>query len=370
MDPEARVRAALSLERPDRPPAGWWGHTFQEEWSPRDLAAATVARQRAYGWDFVKLQPRACCFAEAFGSEYRPSGEASAGPVLVRPAVMDPEDWSGLPSVDSTIPALSDQVDALRMVVDELGPAVPVIQTVFSPLTVAGYLVGGDRARMTEELRERPERVGAALGRIGDALADFTVRSVAAGAAGIFYAVSGFASADLLPLAEYERLALPHDHRVMASVPEGSWFNVLHLCGPRIHFELASVLDVQAVSWSVHEPGNPSLAEGRARAAERSWVAWIRRIRLSTGRRRQCSNKGGWPSRVWIAGGSSSHRDARSRRMRPRRTSGQSYRARWFPSCRAAWARAYVQSVVGGECVIEATSRDLGDRASLVCRWG
>lgn len=152
------------------------------------------------------------------------------------------------------------------MVVDELGPTVPVIQTVFSPLTVAGYLVGGDRARMTDELRDRPERVGEALGRIADALADFTVRSVAAGAAGIFYAVSGFASADLLPLAEYERLALPHDHRVMASVPEGSWFNVLHLCGPRIHFELASELDVQAVSWSIHEPGNPSLAEGLARS--------------------------------------------------------------------------------------------------------
>lgn len=266
MGSQARVRAALSLERPERPPAGWWGHTFREEWSPRDLADATVARQRAYGWDFVKLQPRACCFAEAFGSAYRPSGEAGAGPVLVRPAVTGPEDWSRVPAVDAGVRALGDQVEALRMVVEALGPSVPVIQTVFSPLTVAGYLVGEDRARMAEVLRGRSGQVQTALGRIADALADLAARSVAAGAAGIFYAISGFASADLLSSAEYEELALPHDARVLAAVPEGGWFNVLHLCGPRLHFELASALDAHAVSWSIHEPGNPSLLDGRARS--------------------------------------------------------------------------------------------------------
>ena len=105
MDPRTRVEAALSLGRPDRPPAAWWGHTYREEWSPADLAAVTVARQRAYASDFVKLQPRACCFAEAFGSEYRPSGEERTGPVLVRPAVSSPEDWSRLPAADTGAPS-------------------------------------------------------------------------------------------------------------------------------------------------------------------------------------------------------------------------------------------------------------------------
>ena len=41
----------------DRPPVGLWGHSFLDEWSPRRLAAATVAAQRRYGWDFVKEQP-------------------------------------------------------------------------------------------------------------------------------------------------------------------------------------------------------------------------------------------------------------------------------------------------------------------------
>src|SRR6266508_3510188 len=169
VDPMTRVRAALALEVADRPPAAWWGHTFREEWSARELADVTVARQRAYGWDFVKLQPRACCFAEAFGSEYRPSAEA-----------------------------------------------------------------------------------------------DFAARSVEAGAAGVFFAISGYASADAMSLGEYERLALHHDVRVMGAVPEAAWCNVLHLCGPRVHLDLAPSFErAHAVSWSVHEDGNPALAEGR-----------------------------------------------------------------------------------------------------------
>jgi uroporphyrinogen decarboxylase len=264
MESEARVRAALSLERADRPPFGWWGHTYREEWSPRDLAAVTVERQRAFGWDFVKLQPRACCFAEAFGSEYRPSGDLGAGPVLVRPAVTSPEDWSRLPAVDAQAPAFGDQVEALRLVVGELGPSVPVIQTVFSPLMVASYLIGEDRPRMARELRTRPEEVGPALERIADALADLAVRSVEAGAAGIFFAIAGFASEDLLTADAYGELALPYDRRVLDAVPREAWFNVLHLCGPSQRFDVASDLETHAVSWSIHEPGNPSLADGRA----------------------------------------------------------------------------------------------------------
>jgi uroporphyrinogen decarboxylase len=265
MEPEARVRTALSLGRPDRPPFAWWGHTYAEEWSPRDLAAVTVSRQRAYGWDFVKLQPRASCFAEAFGSEYRRSGDPTAGPVLLRPAVAEPEDWSRLPAVDGAVPALGDQVEALRRVADVLAPSVPVIQTVFSPLMVAAYLVGEDRPQMARELREQPDRVGSALERVAEALAHFAVRSIEAGAAGIFYAISAFASEDLLTAADYQELVLPHDRRVIEAVPAAAWFNVLHLCGPRQRFELSSELDVQAVSWSIHEPGNPSLPEGLSR---------------------------------------------------------------------------------------------------------
>ncbi|MEA2503159.1 MAG: hypothetical protein QOG36_202, partial [Actinomycetota bacterium] len=39
MDSVTRLKTAIALEKPDRPPFTLWGHTFKEEWNPQELAA-------------------------------------------------------------------------------------------------------------------------------------------------------------------------------------------------------------------------------------------------------------------------------------------------------------------------------------------
>jgi uroporphyrinogen decarboxylase len=244
----------------DRPPVGAWGHTYREEWSPAELAAITVKRARQFGWDFVKFQPRATCFAEAFGSVYKPAGHRLRAPVLVSHAVPDLESWRSVSLVNRK--ALDDQVEAIGMVARELGADVPALQTVFSPITVGGYLVGKSKARVVRELRTHPEVVRPALDKVAQALIDFSRRSVEAGAAGIFYAISGYASRDAMPEALYRQLVLPYDIGVLDQLPRSAWFNTVHLCGSNLNFGLVRDLPAQAVSWSIHNQGNPSLAEG------------------------------------------------------------------------------------------------------------
>jgi len=255
------VKAALAGGVADRPPAGAWGHTYREEWSPEALARITVERVRKFGWDFVKFQPRASCFAEAFGSVYKPAGHALRAPVLVSPAVPDLDSWKQVELVNRK--ALDDQVESIGIVARELGSDVPVIQTVFSPITVGGYLVGKSQSRIVRELRKHPDLVRPALEKVADALADFSAASVRAGAAGVFYAISGYAGRGVMPEAAYRELALPLDLRVLSKLPKEAWFNVLHLCGSNLNFALSREFPVQVVSWSIHNQGNPSLAEGR-----------------------------------------------------------------------------------------------------------
>ncbi|MFI5283523.1 MAG: uroporphyrinogen decarboxylase family protein [Candidatus Dormibacterales bacterium] len=262
MNGRSRVEAALAMGLADRPPVGAWGHTYKEEWSLQDLAAITVERARRFGWDFVKFQPRASTFAEAFGSVYKPAGHRLKGPVLVSPAVPDLEAWRTLELVNRK--AFDDQVEAIGITARELGAGVPVIQTVFSPVTVGGYLVGKSQSRVLRELRQHPELVGPALAKIADALVDFSHRSIQAGAAGIFYAISGYAGRGVMPEAAYRERILPLDVSVLTRLPKDAWFNVVHLCGSNLNFGLARDLPAHAVSWSIHNQGNPSLAEGQA----------------------------------------------------------------------------------------------------------
>jgi len=102
-----------------------------------------------------------------------------------------------------------------------------------------------------------------ALDRIAGTLIDFSLRSIEAGAAGVFYAISGYASAGMMTAEEYDRWLFPLDERILGALPRSAWFNVLHLCRGQLHFDIARRLPVQAISWSVADAGNPSLAEGR-----------------------------------------------------------------------------------------------------------
>jgi uroporphyrinogen decarboxylase len=113
------------------------------------------------------------------------------------------------------------------------------------------------------ELRKHPDLVLPAMERISEALIDFSKRSVGAGAAGIFYAISGYASREAMPEDVYRELVLPSDQAVLEALPHEAWFNVIHLCGSKLHFNLVNDMPSQVVSWSIHNLGTPTLSQGR-----------------------------------------------------------------------------------------------------------
>ena len=248
----------------DRPPVSAWGHTYDREWEVDSLASATVDLARRHRLDFVKLQIRASSFAEAFGAEWRYSGSAEAEPLMVSAAAASAGDWARIAEGPARPAALGDQVETLRRVAAELGPQTPVIQTVFSPGMVAWFLAGRDTALLARLVAEQPDVMAAALEAIGQALARFTADSIAAGAAGVFYAVNPLADTTVVSPADYRRTYLASD-RTALSGAEGSWFRMLHLCSGHVDLDLAAELRPDCLNWSVEEPGNPGLAEARDR---------------------------------------------------------------------------------------------------------
>lgn len=261
------MQAALRGEAVDRVPAGFWGHDFQREWSPQGLAAATVEAYRRYGWDFIKVNPRATYYAEAWGTRYQPSGNDREQPRLLEPAVKSAADLRRIQPLDTRSGPFGEQLQALRLIAKELAGEVPFIQTVFCPLGVVGRLAGGDLAAVRGFMQEAPADLHAALAAVAQTLGDYAAECLATGADGVFFATVEWATRDNASEDEYREYGRPYDLQVLARVQDAP-FNVLHVC--RDHNMLDLLLDypVQALSWAATRPTNASLKDGLAKTGK------------------------------------------------------------------------------------------------------
>src|SRR5438045_6288936 len=143
MTKRARVLAALRGDHVDRVPLSFWLHNFVTENSAAGLTAETLRLARTFDWDFLKPQSRAQCFAEMWGLTYAPSRERATPFTVTREPLASAADVGGLHPVDPQRGALGEQLEALRAIRARVGPDVPIIWTIFSPLMVLPFLVRG-----------------------------------------------------------------------------------------------------------------------------------------------------------------------------------------------------------------------------------
>jgi len=277
MNSQERLRSALRGERPDRPPYGFWTHLPGIDLDPVRLVEETLAFAGRFGLDFIKSMPNGFYCVEDWGCEVDYGDIARGGVARVtRPAVSTVADWGRLARLDVTRGALGRELDHLRRLVERAG--VPVLATVFSPLTIAGKLSDGAHRR---HLAEDPAAVAAGLAVITEVTCDLTRAALAAGCAGIFFAVQE-ASHAVMDEAAYRRHGVPWDERVLAAAREaGGWFNVLHMHGEDVMFDVLSGYDVTALNWHIGETP-PAVADYRAAGGTRPIVGGLQRGHLTT----------------------------------------------------------------------------------------
>ena len=257
-----RVTAALKGEPVDRVPLAFWMHNFATENSAKDLAGETLRLAREFGWDYLKPQSRAQCFAEMWGLRYRASGERAVPYTVTANPCASAADLARLQPTDPRTGSLGDQLEALRLIRAGVGPDTPIIWTVFSPLMVVPYLLRGGREQALTIMRSEPLALEHALDTIAETLAGYTRACLEAGADGLFYATN-VATRELITAEECRRFQRPYDLRILATAAPAT-FNVLHVCGTDVLFDEFTDYPVHAVSWAT-VPENPTLHEGHRR---------------------------------------------------------------------------------------------------------
>lgn len=254
-----RIQACLNGETPDRTPVALWRHFPVDDQDPRSLADATLHFQRTYDFDFVKVTPASSFCVKDWGVEDEWQGHTEGTREYTKRIIHDPRGWETLPVLAPTSsPHLAGQLECLRFLRAELGPEVPLLQTVFSPLAQAKNLAGGDL--LDEHLRKHPEALVKGLATIAETTRRFVETCLEAGVDGIFYAIQ-HAQASLLSFEEYQTFGLPYDQNALAPA-EGLWCNLLHLHGHDVYFSLVNSLSFSIVNWHDRE-SFPSLSQAQ-----------------------------------------------------------------------------------------------------------
>jgi uroporphyrinogen decarboxylase len=266
-----RVAAALAGQDVDRPPVSTWRHFVDREQNAADLAGAMLEYHRTYDWDFVKVNPRATYFAEAWGNTYDFGQYVSVVPRATRVVLQSLPDLDTVRPVDPTGGAFGEQLEALDLVRRGVDGEAPVIQTVFSPLSVIGWMAGGPAGYslpgmpsslpfLQQAIREAPESLEAALDAVTETLVGYARATRAAGADGLFFAIVRLAREGYLTREEYARFGRPYDLQVLDAVADTP-LNVLHICGDHVYYDAVADYPVHAISWNSEAPGNPSFGE-------------------------------------------------------------------------------------------------------------
>ncbi|HEX4207127.1 MAG TPA: uroporphyrinogen decarboxylase family protein [Ktedonobacteraceae bacterium] len=267
MNKKERVDAALRGEPVDRVPASMWGHDFAREWNVQSFVEAMVENFTNYDWDYMKVNPRASYHVEDWKAKYRPANDKYTEPVFEGSPVRGTGDWKRLRVLEPDHGVLGEQLHALQLLNHMIGYDAYFLQTIFCPLGIAQYLVGG-REPMLQSIREDRKALHTALRIITETFIQFAIASLEYGASGIFYATTGWAQSGVLTADQYREFGEQYDLEFLDAIKSRSKLTILHNCGANIYFDQLAAYPVQALSWDALAEGNPSLREGKRRSGK------------------------------------------------------------------------------------------------------
>jgi uroporphyrinogen decarboxylase len=270
-----RVAAALAGEMVDRPPVSLWMHFPERDQTAEALADVTLEWQREFGFDFIKLMPPGDYATIDWGAESSYQGSPGGTRQTTKFPVNAIGDWASIKEVPIDRDRNREVIEAARLVNERLGGEVPVLQTVFSPLTIAMKLSDG---KVIEHLRQDPAAVHEALHAITHVTRALTVATLDRGAYGIFFATQ-CASTDVMMPEEYTEFGVTYDIQVLEAAT-ASRFTMVHIHGSNIMFDMLKTYPANALNW--HDRRTPpTLAEGE-RSSGRCVIGGIHEKEIAT----------------------------------------------------------------------------------------
>lgn len=242
-----------------RPLFSFWTHLPEVDRDAEALARETIAFQKKFDLDFVKTMPNGMYSIEDYDTEIDFSDIPKGGVArVVATPFQSVQDWARLRPADLASGASARELRSLRLLRDGLGD-VPILFTVFSPMTIASKLSQG---RIREQIASGQDRdaLHLALERLAEDVGRLSAAAIEAGADGVFFAHQD-TGRRVFGQDAFSEFVMTYDIEALAGAGAGR-FNVLHLHGEDIRFYELAGYPVDALNWHIWET-LPSIAAAR-----------------------------------------------------------------------------------------------------------
>jgi uroporphyrinogen decarboxylase len=252
-----RIKLLLQGKEIDRIPVSFWRHFYHLENNAADLAEIMLAFQKKFDWDFIKINPRASYHIEPFGAEIRFSQKEFEKPQIIQLPLKKVAEREKLEVISNAV--FNEQLESIQLIKRNAKDEIYIVETIFSPLSVLGDLV--PQEQLIKEMMENPAIVHSALEFITEVFSNFAVDCLNAGADGIFFATTEWATLELLTKEEYLEFGKPYDLKFLDKIKEAEC-NILHVCKENNMLDLFWDYPVKVVNWNATSNSNLSLKEG------------------------------------------------------------------------------------------------------------
>ena len=244
------VKAAIQGEQLKTIPYAIWSHMPDVDRDVPAIIQRTYDFYKAYDVDIIKTMNNGMYSVEDFGCEIDFSEVAKGGVAkVVSTPIKSGEDWLKVKEVSIEQGALKRELTYLSELLAKLdGEEVPVVFTVFSPVTTANKLCGGKLLDYVEQGYKA--EIHEALKEITKTTVKLVEKAIELGADGIFLA-SQMCSYQICKEECYQEFGAPYDIDVIKA--SKGWCNILHSHGTNIMFDLLKEYPVQIFNWHAWE---------------------------------------------------------------------------------------------------------------------
>ena len=255
-----------------------WQHLVGHEYGADEFADAYIDFVNQWDWDWVKINPRAIYYSEAWGSKYDENDYAGyVIPRKLQDAVTSVDDLAEIVELDPKTNEVFGQQYASAAKIRAAFTDRAVLQSIFNPLSVLLQLADvplypGDEYATPSLTRdelvfEHAEEAKKALTNIANTLAAYAAALVTpveqggAGLDGIFFALTGTVSEGYFTKEQYAEFGEPYDRIVLNAIKQANPDAevLLHTCRAFSNPDWFDDYGVEIVQWDQYLDGNPQI---------------------------------------------------------------------------------------------------------------